>query len=943
VTTTFIAPGENLVQAVAAQLLASRSTIAQATVVFPGRRPSHFLRRALARELGTAFQPPRVLSMDELVMLIVRAQDERAGRVRPGLDSIDAVAILYDLQLAAPMGGGAFMTLDSFFPLGMRIWGDIEELLIERVPAASVRGVQALVSEEVPAGARGRLQELAHFYESFYQEAERRGYSTRASRFRQAAENLAPGDVDGDGPLILAGFSFLTACERSLFTTLAGWQRVHAVFQQGPGLDAWLKDLPVALPPTTSAALALPRARFTSSSDTHGQVFALGAALGEPDEQTLIVLPRAETLFPLLRHALSRFEKESYNISLPYPLERTPLYGFLDSLMELVGSMEGELVYLPSYMAFVLHPYVKNLRLGGSAEATRVLFHTLEDRLGETPTRRFALLSDIEGDDELFRRAARRIGAEDETAMAGKLARHLAGIHERTVGSFRSFRSVREFAERCLSLISWVHDESTAREHPNFTEFAESFAGALATIARSLMADKIFNDAGSSFALLRRFLAIQYQGFPGTPLHGMQVLGVLETRNLAFRRVFVLDANEGVFPDTGASASLLPYAVRLALKLPTVRDREALAAYHFSLLAAGAQEMHLFSIVSGDKERSRFVERLLWEEEKSRAPGAAAPDSTRSVQYRVTLEAAAPAAIAKTDEVTAWLAGRAFSATGLSTYLQCPLKFYYREVLRLAEREEPGAEVDQAQIGSFVHAVLHDYFSSRTGRALAAADLDTAAMAVVVDRLFGEWFGPADGGSGRLLREQVKRHLVEFLDGYAKPLAGATTLIVRDLEQDLTADWRGFKLRGRVDAVQTRGGRPVLIDYKTSSNPTSYAVKWKKLDLEDRASWQEAFPTLQLPFYLLLYAPRAGVAPAEMDALFLLLGKTRMDQGIELPLFDAKHPAADWWPGFETVIHALLQEIVTPGVPFEPARDLAKACAYCPFTGICGTGAYRKA
>ena len=99
---------------------------------------------------------------------------------------------------------------------------------------------------------------------------------------------------------------------------------------------------------------------FTSSPDTHGQVFALNAALQDPGEETLIVLPAAETLFPLLRHCLSRYDAERYNVSLPYPLDRTPLYGFFNALMEVVGSMDGPRVYLPAYVAFVLHPYVKN-------------------------------------------------------------------------------------------------------------------------------------------------------------------------------------------------------------------------------------------------------------------------------------------------------------------------------------------------------------------------------------------------------------------------------------------------------------------------------------------------------------------------------------------------------------------------------------------------------
>ena len=515
---SFISPGRSLVEEAALRVEAAGVELSETIVVFPGRRPAHFLRQRLAQAKGRGFVPPRIFSMDELVDFIVEARDAREGRIRPGLESIDAVAILYDIQVTspAPLGGTAFMTLDSFFPLGMKIWADLEELFIECVPVAKVAGVQALVQDGVPARSRERLQTLARFYEQFYREAEARGFSTRASRFRRASETVAPADLPGTGPVILAGFSRLTAAERALICALAEWPRVQMIFQEGPGIREWLRGLPVPMPDPAGeerGGATAPLTTFTSSSDAHGQVFALNAALAESNGSTLIVLPRAETLFPLLRHALSRFDPESWNVSLPYPLERTPLYGFFNNLMELVVSMEGEMVYLPAYLAFVLHPYVKNVRMGASAEATRVLFHALEDQLAESATRQFGILEEIEQDDALFRRAAGLLGAEDEPGTAARLKGHLADINRRTVGSFRSFSSVREFAERCAGLISWVHDQSTARDHPYFTPFSEAFVRSLETIARSLLADKSFNDAASYFALLRRFLRIEGDPF----------------------------------------------------------------------------------------------------------------------------------------------------------------------------------------------------------------------------------------------------------------------------------------------------------------------------------------------------------------------------------------------------------------------------------------------
>jgi hypothetical protein len=944
VSVTLLPAGANLVDEVARRIEEAGDP-ADALVIFPGKRPAHFLRQRLARKKGSGSIPPRILSMDELVDGIFEERDARQRRVRPKAEPIDAVAILYDIQVTAedPVGGSAFMSLDSFFPLGLKIHGDLEELLIEKVKPEDVAGVQPMVEEEVPARSRQRLRTLSHFYEEFYRAVESKELSTRSSRYLEASSALAPDDIPSRGAIIFAGFFTLTRAEMEIFRTAARWPSVQQVFHDGPGMRKRMEGfaasaLSSAPPP---APMPRPQTQFSSSPDAHGQVFALNAALEKADSNTLIVLPSPETLFPLLRHCLSRFETEDYNISLPYPLQRTPLYGFFNNLMEVVGSMDGPRVYIPAYVSFVLHPYVKNVRLGASAEATRVLFHALEEHLEKTRTRRFMTLEEIEADATLFEDAAERISEDGRGPSPDALRAHLVDIHTRTIGSFRSFSSVRDFAERCIGLISWVQEQSTARDHPYFTPFSESFVQSLDAISRSLMAEKTFIDTQSYFTLLRNYLQARYLSFPGTPLHGMQVLGGLETRSLQFERVFILDANEGVFPEARPENTLLPFPVRQALGLSTWRDQEDIAAYHFELLAAGAREMHLFYVDSADKEKSRFVERLLWEQQKERGLRDER-GLIRSISYKVNLTNAPPAPISKTPEVVAWLATIDHTATSLDAYLQCPLKFYYRTVLRLSPREDLSGEIEAVEIGTFVHAVLFRFFEGRKGRRLVAEDADPDAMTRVVDELFVNQFGSAESGANRLLRNQVNRHLRDFLTGYLHPLVQSHRVEIKSLEHDLKTNWKGFSLRGRLDVVEERDGVPFLIDYKKSADKSGYRMRLDRLSLEERESWHRSIPTLQLPFYIILHAAETGMSPAEIHAMFLLLGRTLMDAGIELPLFEETAAVHESWPVLERVIKDLLQEIVSPDVPFSPAADLRAVCPRCDFTALCGTGWLKK-
>jgi hypothetical protein len=208
----------------------------------------------------------------------------------------------------------------------------------------------------------------------------------------------------------------------------------------------------------------------------------------------------------------------------------------------------------------------------------------------------------------------------------------------------------------------------------------------------------------------------------------------------------------------------------------------------------------------------------------------------------------------------------------------------------------------------------------------------------VVHRQFARMFGDAESGPNRLLRDQVERHLGDFFTGYLGPLARSRRVQIVAVEHDCATRWNGFPLRGRLDVVEQQDGRTVLVDYKTSSNKAGYRMRLDRLSLQDRGTWHRAIPTLQLAVYVLLHAAESGQPPAAIQAQFLMLGRARIDAGIELPLFEDPGAAHESWAILETVLRALLEEIVSPDVPFQPPADLRAACPRCDFTAICGTG-----
>jgi ATP-dependent helicase/nuclease subunit B len=408
---------------------------------------------------------------------------------------------------------------------------------------------------------------------------------------------------------------------------------------------------------------------------------------------------------------------------------------------------------------------------------------------------------------------------------------------------------------------------------------------------------------------------------------------------LSFERVFVLDANEGRLPAVARDDPLLPQPVRRALGLPTARERELAARHHFEELAAGSREMHLFSVDDGKAEPSRYVERLLWERQhEGRTLDASC--LVTPVHYAMSLVSPVPEPVAKTPEVAARLAGMRFSASSLDLYLACPLAFHHARVLGLRERDEATGEVDRLGIGMLVHEAIAAFLAPHLGEpAVDPGSLDARDMDRIALERFSARFGDPGAGSLRLVADQLRRRLGEFVDSWLRPLAGRARLSVSGLELNVEAAWEGRLLRGRIDAVFARGGRPWIVDWKTGHRTDRILGNLDALDPGDRASWQDGLGSVQLPMYLLLHAAHEKRHPLSADAAYVMLGGPRLDDTAEAPLFADRDRAAGLWPRIEETLRLLIDEILDPSVPFAPADDLEAACAWCPYSTICGTGA----
>ncbi len=946
-----IQPEESLIEHCIERLTFHDEDYSGNIVVFPGRRPGHFLRKRISETIKKPYLPPLVFSIDDFVDALF---DEFLLKANKKITQIDAVYLLYEIyrNSGQRIGSDAFIAPEMFMPLGIKIYNDLEELYIENIAPERL----SLTEESIPILTERNLQSLSYFYTSFYNELNRRGLCSRATRYREVAERLEQFALSGSKPffrsrtlseyrIILAGFYALSACEKRIFKALSNISESIFIFVDGKGIIDNIKSLDPEVSEKTDVSSKSHRHRIFlySSSDTHGEVLKTATILKEmkekgikPATDTLILLPTSDTLFPLLHNCLSVIEDEGFNISMGYPLYRTPIYSFFTTLMDLVENIYKDGIYVRDYLKFILHPYIKNIffnwkELSGISknEITRILIHSIKDFFDERVLNLFISLNEIESNEDIFARFFAHLSGE--TVVDKKdLTKHLRWIHEKTILFFMNFKDVGDFAHKAKELLLFIYNNSTAPAHPYFHPFAEGFINTFEELKNSLFSGYSFSENAGYFNFFKSYIKNYSVAFEGTPVRGVQVLGLLETRGLNFRRVFALDVNEGIIPNIKRQDTLLPQRVREMLGLSTYKDRERIIDYYFNTLIEGAEEVHIFSIDNSQLQRSRFVERYIWQKQKEDNN----TDSDRYINkiiYTLDLSTPHPESVKKTDEIVKFLKNFTYTASSLDEYLSCGLKFYYSNVLGLRNHWI----TEKINLGLIAHELLNIYFRRYINTPLSERELTLESISGIVDSYFNSRYGSRLDGKTYLIKRQVTNRLSELLKRYFIPLTKEhKIIIIKKLETEINIRLKEFNLKGIIDRIELRDDVIFIIDYKTSYSNTSLKIDLDKLDIDKRETWWSAVKSVQIPLYIILHTRHTNTETMARG-IYLLLGRSGIDKKkIE---YEPINYNPTTYSLMEEFVITLLKDITNPNIPFQPPDDMKKTCPKCNYQEVCGT------
>ncbi|MEW5767380.1 MAG: PD-(D/E)XK nuclease family protein [bacterium] len=957
------------------------SDFSQAAVVFPHHRPGLYLRRILAEKLGQPFFPPRIFSMNEFM-------DFLAEKVSPGLtlaNSLDSSYLLFKAVKRIPDNPwqGEYSSFNQFLFWGLKLEKAVEELDIEMVTDKALKGINMgdLWGANVAESAGLLMNHLAEIRQVYHRLLEERRLTTRGRNYAVAAENIEKGHLAPFQSLYLAGLFAMTGAEKIVIRHLLKQPEVNLIRQndgtrwtpfedfgfrmadgRGPNSleyegemvsdGRWTmessSELETRRPPEPETES--PRIFLYSAFNTHSEVVGLRDILtaNSPSEirhpqSVAIVLPEPESLIPLLSEVMTALPVD-YNITMGYPAVRTPVYALLDLFMKLQETKRDSAYYLPDYLSLLMHPYLKNIRRDPiKSTHTRILIHSIEETLMKQG-KMFLDLSEIENRDDIFEQAARM--------TAGKVTSQdfkdvLTRIHNIFIRKMDGVKTLAGLGNCFEEILIFLLRHSPAVYYPFSREFFDRFFGLLDKIKELLIKDEEFIETPTQnrgpkdlFDLFRHMAKEEDIPFKGIPLKGLQILGLLETRALNFDRVFLLSANEGVLSAVNSFDSLLPLPLKEALGMPPHYQTEEIYRYHFHHLISSAREVHIFYRKTEKETRSRFVEKLVWEEEKKNKEIGILKDNP--IELKVSLRPSRPFEMAKSPEILDVLRRQtSFSASGLNSYLKCPAQFYFSRVLCLKEKEGMSDEFEAAGIGTMLHQVLARLYQPLAGRGILGEKEYTlleASLPGVLEEVFLKTFGELRG-EAYLLKEIALDRLKKYILAERTKFMGQISLV--STEKDLSCslqleDGKIVQLYGRLDRIDRLNEEDIIVDYK-SGGINNYFFNVKALDkvLTSRQEMKEKIKSLQLPFYVLLYQRVYSIPANRINSRLVSLQKGDEELLFKTNKKPEKTNRQEFLEGyFLPTIKNLIEEILNPDIPFV-SDDKSEGCLYCSFPAFC--------
>ena len=947
--------------------------LSRIAVVFPNKRAALFLNEHLARIVGQPVWSPAYITISDLF------------RQHTDLKPADPIKLICDIHKSFTKCTGIDETLDHFYGWGQLLLADFDDIDKNMADADSIfcnlkdihelddisylddeqkemlKRFFANFSDDIESELKKRFLSLWSHFGDIYHDYNRRlteqGIGYEGAIYRKvASEETLHLKYD---KYLFVGFNLIQKVERVLFSRLmkegkakfywdfdeyymptARAQQSASVPNNTASFAAYLTDFPNELDNTDRdiyANMRRPkRIRFISSPTENAQARFASNWLLENDRykagrKTAVVMCDESILLPIM-HSLPP-EADKVNITSGFPLAMTPIASLVMLLFDLytLGLRKKGTAFNPHYLKKLMaHPYARHLQ---------------EVHLKE--------MNDVH--------------------LKGV---HLSQVHQPNSTSAQpttqhsTFNTQHSILHHIATLVKQV-GIATKQEGDALTQ--ESVFR-MFTILNRLAALADSGDLLVDNTTLRRLVS-QLVGaasipFHGEPVVGVQIMGVLETRNIDFDNVLLLSCNEGNMPKGVNDSSFIPYSIRKAHGLTTIDNKVAIYSYYFHRLLQRAGDITIAYNNSTDNghtgEMSRFMLQLLVESGQKidhyslTAKNQPSPLMPKAIEKDET-------ALSKLEEMSR------LSPSAINTYIRCKLAFYYQYIAHIKEPDSDPETIDNRMFGNIFHRAAYLIYKDITDHSpviekahIQAYLSNRKLLASVVDRAFEEEECKTNNGLQIINREVIIEYITKLLkiDQQLCPFSilameeeakvytqlsftipsggalkgGALVSSAPDKHYNLTIGG----IIDRLDAVtdkQTGKRRIRVVDYKTGNKPSSAIKSIEEVfDPKNIASKHSNYFLQAILYSLIVSRSKEWNAANDAVSPALLFIKQAATNDYDPTLCIDKHPISDvtvYEEEFLTKLKETVADMYSPNAAFTPTDD-RKKCELCPYRMLCG-------
>ena len=909
--------------------------LSRLAIVFEGKRPPLFLRKALSKRIGESYFPPKFFSIDSFIEYTLSKETPFVK-----MSNMESYYTIYVLakEIAPEIVKGR-EKFSQFLPWAREISTFIGSLDSEDIPTDALKTVQAsaAIGYEIPENINVTLKNIVALREVYHKAALEKKSFSRGLTYLSAARVVKDVSFNEFDNILFCGFFYMQKTEQVVIKHLYDSGKAILFFQGDEN------DWPVLKETSRGFSKAIKSKgekggnnslKLYSAFDMHSQVCTVREILKgiKKPEDTVVVLPDPASIIPLVSEIGTSLG--DFNVSLGYPLRRSSIYSLFEFIIQSQKTKKGDEYYAKDYLAALSQPLIKNLRILRDYSATRVLVHKVEESLlcmesTAISGSLFIKLEDIEKDTVLFQLAAETLERMDIKARPEELKDVLKELHSLLFKLWESIENFSDFATSLGNLLDVLVRKSLIKTYGLNLKIAERIYSIKDEFLNASFSNEDFLKE-DVFKIFRDMLENEMIAFSGSPLRGLQILGVLETRSLNFENVIIMDANESILPRIRTCESLIPYDIALGLGLDMKKNEEEIQRYNFTRLISAAKDVHIVYEENSEKEKSRFVEGIIWETQKKKKifDVIAIPKVNFSVNVLP-----ARTEFKKTKDMIKFLKGRRYSASSVNSYMECPLQFYYHYVLGFEEKEGLKEDPESNEIGNFLHELLEEAFKQFINKKPIIDDRFRLDFFDIFNKKFKAVFSKKMKSDSFLLESVMRRRLEQFLDFEATSPEREVSEVL-NLEDELYGKIEFFGSQfnfvykmDRVDRLEN--GSVLILDYKSGSAKLKPQKTDKLEDMEfKRESIRDRIKSFQLPLYYYFEKEKHGGMPLNA-ALYSL-----RNFGLSY-LRDNKTDIVRTMDICMKALEFILAEILDPNKTFTADRGKEHKCSYCPFFYLC--------